>query len=146
MTTLTEHFTLEEFTVSNTGERMGIDNTPSAAIRANIQRTAEVLERIRTLLGHSVIITSGYRCPALNKAVNGAALSAHVNGLAADIIVPGYGTPYDVCLALKGSLEGFGIDQLIWEFNRWTHVGLRAVGARCEVLTIDAAGTRVGLA
>ena len=134
--TLTEHFALEEFTVSNTGERLGIDNTPeSLRIRANLVRTAELMERIRELLGRPVIITSGYRCPALNKAVGGAVSSAHMEGLAADFIAPAYGTPYEVCRALAQNLTEFGIDQLIFE-HTWTHVGLRDGEPRKQVLTL----------
>ena len=143
---LTEHFTLEEFIVSNTGERLGIDNTPSAAILANIQRTAELLERARALLGGSVIIlTSGYRSPALNAAVGGAANSAHIHGLAADIIAPGYGSPRDVSHVLWHGMDDLDFDQLIFEFDSWTHIGLRDDTPRRQVLTIDAGGTRTGL-
>ena len=144
--TLTEHFSLEEFTVSNTGERLGIDNTPeSLRIRANLIRTAELMERIRELLGVAIVITSGYRCPALNKAVGGAANSAHMEGLAADFIAPAFGTPYDVCRALAQNLTEFGIDQLIFE-HTWTHVGLRDGEPRKQVLTLmPGAGYAVGI-
>jgi zinc D-Ala-D-Ala carboxypeptidase len=137
---LTEHFSLAEFTTSNTGERLGIDNTPnSAALRANLTRTAQLLERIRELLGAAIIITSGYRCPALNQAVGGAQFSAHVEGLAADIIVPGYGVPYDVCCALAQNMPEFGIDQLIYE-HTWCHVGLRQAAPRHQVMTLAGGG------
>jgi zinc D-Ala-D-Ala carboxypeptidase len=170
---LTDHFTLAEFTVSNTGERLGIDNTPnSAALRANITRTAQLLERIRELLGAPVIITSGYRCPQINAHQGGAmtradleyvmaysrveevvfvcqkrlregnysgANSAHMEGLAADIIVPGFGVPYDVCRAIEQNLGEFGIDQLIYE-HTWCHVGLRDGAPRHQVLTLAKGG------
>lgn len=137
---LTDHFTLAEFTTSNTGERLGIDNTPnSAVLRANITRTAQLLERIRELLGAAVIITSGYRCPMLNQAVGGAQFSAHVEGLAADIIVPGFGVPYDVCRAIEQNLGEFGIDQLIYE-HTWCHVGLRNAPPRHHVMTLAKGG------
>lgn len=137
---LTEHFSMAEFTVSNTGERLGIDNTPnSAALRANITRTAQLLERIRELLGAPIVITSGYRCPALNKAVGGVPFSAHVEGLAADIIVPGFGVPYDVCRAIEQNISEFGIDQLIYE-HTWCHVGLNSNAPRHQVMTLAKGG------
>jgi len=135
---LTTNFSMEEFVSSNTGERLGIDNTPnSAELRANIMRTAQMLERVRTLLKVPIIITSGYRCPALNKAVGGAQFSAHVEGLAADFIAPRYGTPYEVCKRIEGYVEDFGIDQLIYEFT-WVHLGLNAEAPRHQLLTYKA--------
>jgi zinc D-Ala-D-Ala carboxypeptidase len=133
---LTENFSMAEFLASNTGERLGIDNTPdSARVRGNILRTAMLLERIRALLGKPIIITSGYRCLALNRAVGGAVASAHIEGLAADIIVPGFGVPYDVCRAIEPQMMEFGIDQLIYE-HTWTHVGLRDAAPRHQALTL----------
>lgn len=132
---LTENFSLEEFIASNTGDRLGIDNTPNSyELRASLQRTAQMLERVRDLLGVPIVITSGYRCPMLNKAVGGAQFSAHVEGLAADIIAPRYGTPYEVCKKLEGYVEDFGIDQLIYEFT-WIHIGLNANEPRHQLLT-----------
>jgi zinc D-Ala-D-Ala carboxypeptidase len=132
---LTDHFALEEFLHSETGERLGIDNTPDARISANLMRTAHLMERVRVLLGKPITITSGYRGPALNKAIGGAVNSAHMEGLAADFICPAYGTPYDVCDLLESQMEEFGVDQLIFE-HTWTHIGLRDGAPRHQVLTL----------
>jgi hypothetical protein len=70
--------------------------------------------------------------------------SAHVSGRAADILVPGFGTPIEVCKALQPHLEELGIDQLIHEFAAWTHIGT-APTPRHQILTIDTHGTRPGL-
>jgi len=142
---LSAHFSMEEFTASETAARLGIDNEPPAELYGNIIRTAKVLEQVRLLLGEAITITSGYRCLQLNNALRSKPTSAHVKGLGADIIVPAYGSPLNVCRALEFKLEEFGIDQLIWEFGRWTHIGLSVGAPRHQILTIDNAGTRGGL-
>lgn len=144
---LSENFTLEEFTASQIAARRGIDNTPqSAEIRANLTRVAHVLERVRRLVNASVIITSGYRCPVLNAAVGSKDTSAHLVGLAADIQVPALGSARELCLAIRPHIIDFGIDQLIYEFQSWVHIGLSNTAPRNEVLTIDNSGARYGLA
>lgn len=73
MQMLTPHFSLLEMTQSDTGERAGIDNTPSGVTLSNLVRTCGVLELIRALLGNKTMTaTSGYRCPPLNALVGGA--------------------------------------------------------------------------
>ncbi|MCX8578903.1 hypothetical protein J3U35_05560, partial [Gilliamella sp. B2717] len=54
----------------------------------NIQLTAIKLELVRKALEHPIIITSGYRCPALNARVGGVASSTHTQGLAVDFRSP----------------------------------------------------------
>jgi uncharacterized protein YcbK (DUF882 family) len=78
--------------ISQTAARMGIDNTPTPEILKNLRIMAAKLEEIRSLLGVPVLVSSGYRCPALNKAVGGSKGSAHLLGLAADITAPSFGT------------------------------------------------------
>lgn len=119
MTQLTAHFSLEELVHSNTGERMRIDNTPNLEVVARLTILAMGLEKVRALLGAPLIISSGYRCPALNRAVGGVPDSAHVQGYAADFICPGYGTPLQVARAIAGS--GISFDQVIQE-GTWCHV------------------------
>ena len=89
---LTEHFALEEFTRSETAERLGIDNTPSEAVVEHLRRLCVlVLEPLRQRFGKPIRINSGYRCPALNRAVGGVRNSRHLTGDAADIpMKPGY--------------------------------------------------------
>jgi len=133
---LSEHFTLAEYTVSETAERQGIDNQPKEAwIIENLRRMAAVMEEIRDILGkHQITVTSGYRCMELNTAIGSHGKSAHVSGLATDFICPKFGTPYDVCRALEPHVEKLGIDQLIYE-HTWVHVGLRN-GPRHQVMTL----------
>ena len=82
---LTEHFTLEELIKSSTADRLKIDNTPTKSIISNLTEVAQLLEKIRTTYGKPIIVTSGYRSEALNKAVGGSKTSQHRLGQAADI-------------------------------------------------------------
>lgn len=121
---LSPHFTLSEFTRSETARIKGIDNTPSAEHLENLRHLAMALEGVRNLLGHPMIITSGYRSPALNKAVDGSATSSHSQGLAADFHCPGFGSDIDVCRMIASSRLKF--DQLIFEqaSSTWVHFGI----------------------
>lgn len=81
-----DFFTLEEFTRSTTAKRLKIDNTPDDVVIRNIQYGVQmVLDPLRRLLHTPIIITSGYRCAKLNKAVGGVANSWHTKGNAADL-------------------------------------------------------------
>lgn len=140
MTRLTDHFSLAELTQSETAARRGINNTPAPAVVDALTRTAQTLEQVRTLLGsRPVLVSSGYRSPALNAAVGGAPNSAHMLGLAADFSCPGFGSPLEVCRKLAAS--GLVFDQLIQE-GTWVHLGLAPAGQkpRQQVLTAQFGG------
>jgi len=128
---LTPHFTLEELTASQTALRRGIDNTPTPRVVANLTRVAKLLEQVRKAVGGPVTVSSGYRSRDLNKAVGGAAGSAHVEGLAADILAPGW-TPLKLAQTIRAASIEF--DQLIYE-GTWVHIGLSNSPLRGEVLT-----------
>lgn len=134
MADLSPHFSVAEFTRSQTALRKGIDNDPPIDLLPNMRRLASVLESVRTLLGNPIQITSGYRSPALNLAVGGSRTSAHCQGRAADFVCPGYGDPLDICQAIIGA--GIGFDQLIYEGD-WVHLGIAPAGhpERRQVLT-----------
>ncbi|WP_321946563.1 D-Ala-D-Ala carboxypeptidase family metallohydrolase [Paraburkholderia sp. J10-1] len=132
---LSKNFALSEFIISQTAARKSIDNTPTPDIVANLTLLANALEDVRVLLGNRpILISSGYRCPVLNRAVGGALSSAHVQGLAADLTCPGYGTPLAICRALAGSKIPY--DQIIFE-STWAHFAIAAPGKlpRRQVLT-----------
>lgn len=115
-----KYFTLDEFTFSNTAVRKGIKNDPSPEHLANLQAlVTNILDPLREFIGKPIRITSGYRSPSLNKAVNGSATSQHCFGQAADIQVPGMSVDEVVAAVRKAKLP---YDQLIHEFNSWTHV------------------------
>ena len=129
---LTKNFKLEEFTYSLTASRLKIDNSVPEELMPNIQLTAVKLELVRIALGRPIIITSGYRCPALNARVGGAANSVHTRGLAVDFH-SSFGTPKQICQRLIDS--GVQFDKLIQEHNQWVHIGFSPTKNRQIVLT-----------
>lgn len=130
---LSQHFSLEEMTLSQEAARKGLSNQPTPRALENLKRITATLEEIRTLVGKPINISSGYRSPAVNAAVGGAAKSAHVLGLAADINVGGL-TPQALARIIRAS--GIKYDQLILEFDRWVHIGLDENQCRNQCLTI----------
>ena len=135
---LSPHFTLAELTYT---DHRQFDNTPSQVVISNLQRLAQFLEIVKaTLGGKPVIITSGYRSKAVNDAVGSKDTSQHRLGCAADFRVPGM-TPDAVVRALLN----LPYDQIIREFDSWTHISIPNVAGtapRKSKLIIDRAGTR----
>lgn len=81
-----KHFSIRELSRSETASRKGINNTPNSAIvNALTALIDNVLDPLREKWGAPIIVTSGYRCPALNRAIGGASGSQHTKGEAADI-------------------------------------------------------------
>lgn len=81
-----KYFTIDELTRSDTARQRGIDNTPSLEERNNlVDLINNILDPLRDAYGKPIYVNSGYRCPALNKAVGGAVTSDHLTGRAADI-------------------------------------------------------------
>lgn len=141
MTNLTEHFTLEELTHTDHRE---FDNIPNEAEKANLVRLATFLEQVKTLLGGKpIMVNSAFRSKQVNDAVGSKDTSQHRVGCAADIRVPGM-TPDEVVRAVIAS--DLGYDQVIREFDRWTHISVPNVAGaapRKSKLIIDKAGTRI---
>lgn len=146
---LSTHFTLAELIASNTAKARGIDNTPPPDVFPRLVQLAEMLERIRTVLGVPVIVTSGYRCQKLNMAVGGVTSSDHTTGQAADIVAPRYGKPEDVARMLAPLVSTIGIGQIILEGvkgKQWVHVSTRPPHKSVNrILTITDAGARSGI-
>jgi zinc D-Ala-D-Ala carboxypeptidase len=136
---LTPHFTLEELTITDHRE---LENTPNETELANLKRLAEFLETVKTVLGGKpIMVNSAFRSKAVNDAVGSKDTSQHRIGCAADIRVPGI-TPDEVVKAIIAS--GIGYDQVIREFDRWTHISIPNAGTpRKQALIIDKTGTRV---
>lgn len=121
---LSDHFTWQEMTVSATAARLGMKNVPPAVVQDTLILTADYMERVRTLLGNRpIIVLSGYRSPAVNRAVGGSASSAHMSGHAVDFICPGFGSARQVALHLAKVLPPDSYDQIIEEFDQWVHIG-----------------------
>jgi len=137
---LSEHFTLEELTHTDHRE---LDNTPNDAEMANLVRLADFLEEVKTVLGGKpVMVNSAFRSKAVNDAVGSKDTSQHRIGCAADFRIPGM-TPDEVVRAIIAS--GIGYDQVIREFDRWTHISIPNKDGdkpRRQALIIDKAGTR----
>lgn len=133
---LSENFTLAEMTHSNTAVARGLNNTPPARVLDQLYLTADRMERVRSILGNKPIrVTSGYRSPAVNKAVGGSANSAHMTGHAVDFTCPEFGTVAEVARALANAGTALGpFDQIIEEFGSWVHIGF-GPGDRRQLLT-----------
>ena len=117
---LSPNFSLEEMTVSETAARKGINNVPDEATIINLKQLCKyVLEPLRTLIGVPLLVTSGYRSIALNKAIGGAKNSQHCLGMAADVHCNKYNVEKLYQLIKKSDIP---FDQLIWEFGQWVHI------------------------
>jgi zinc D-Ala-D-Ala carboxypeptidase len=138
---LTEHFTLEELTTTDHRE---YKNEPSPSERTNLVRLANFLEQVKVALGGKpVMVNSAFRCKEVNNAVGSKDTSQHRVGCAADLRVPGM-TPDQVVQAIMAA--GLPYDQLIREFDRWTHISITndpQGKPRGQTLIIDAKGTRL---
>ena len=147
---LSNHFSLTEFTKSQTAERKGIDNTPT---QDHIERMkilcVSVLEPLRTEFDKPIMINSGYRSPDLCEAIGSKPTSQHAKGEAADIEIPGV----DNAELAKYIQDNLNFDQLILECytgdpsSGWVHVSYVGLHAnRKDVLTYDRTnGYRKGL-
>ena len=128
-----KYITAAEMLKSSTAEKLGISNVPEDdEIIDNINYTIERLNDIRERYNKKIVITSGYRCPALNKAVGGKANSQHVKGQAADI-------KWDENL-LKFIINNFHYDQLIEEHSKrtkWIHISFNKNGDRHQYLKLS---------
>ena len=135
---LSPHFTFAELTHT---DHRSLDNTPNADELANLKRLAEFLETVKTALSNRpVMINSGFRSKAVNDAVGSKNTSQHRLGLAADFRVPGMAPD-----AVMRTLLALPYDQLIREFDRWTHISVPNnvdMSPRKQALIIDKSGTR----
>ena len=125
------YFTIKELSRSSTAEKLGIDNTPTPEIRAKLNTLISALDKIREQYGKPIIVTSGYRCPELNRAVGGVKSSQHVKGEAADLVGRNDNETRKIFETAK-ALGNF--DQLLYEKNSkgsiWVHISYKASGNR----------------
>jgi zinc D-Ala-D-Ala carboxypeptidase len=143
---LSLHFWLSEFTRSQTAERLGFDNTPSAQAVNNLQSLVSyVLQPLRRYYNCPIVISSGYRCLQLNRAIGSKNTSQHLTGEAADFTIPSIEN-LEVAQWIKKNLP---FDQLILEFwtggnTGWIHCSYSLTRMRKNVLTINDKGTHTG--
>ena len=127
-----KYFTIKELSHSETANRKGIDNTPTVdAVVSMTTLINECLDPVRELYGKPITVTSGFRCPMLNKAVGGVNSSQHVKGEAADLV----GRNDDETRKIFETAKAFGqFDQLLYEKNSkgniWVHISYKASGNR----------------
>jgi hypothetical protein len=137
---LSPNFSLEELT--HTDHRQ-YDNTPNDAELENLKRLAEFLEEVKAALGgRPVMVNSAFRSQQINNSVGGSNKSQHLLGCAVDFRVPKL-TPDEVVRIIISA--GLPYDQVIREFDRWTHVSIPntpEAKPRKQALIIDKTGTR----
>ena len=140
---LSENFTYEELTRSDTAVRLGVENTPNESEIENLKRLAALLQEVKKAVGgKSVMINSAYRSKPVNDAVGSKDTSQHRLGCAADLRVPGM-KPREVVEACIAAQVPF--DQIILEFDSWTHISVPntpQMQPRGQKLIIDKQGTR----
>jgi len=140
---LSEHFTYDELTRSETAERNGWLNIPSNAEKENLIRLAALLEQVKAAVGGKpVMINSAFRSKQVNDAVGSKDTSQHRLGCAADLRIPGM-KPREVVEACIAASVPF--DQIILEFDSWTHISVpnsSEQAPRGSKLIIDRQGTR----
>ena len=148
---MTPHFSLEEFTASDTAARLNIDNRLPDELRENALKTLQMMERIRFHIDAPITITSGYRCKALNGVIGSKPGSDHTLALAVDFKAPKAGTPFQIAASLAPVIKIIGIGQLILEYaspngSGWVHVSTRIPDKVINrIITIDKDGTRAGI-
>ena len=132
---ISKHISIEEATLSPTGLRLGIDNTPNEDVLVNMKLVAErCFEPIRNWYGRPIKVNSFYRCDALNKAVKGSATSQHVQGKAMDIST---GTKAGNKLIYEWAKNNLIFDQLINEYDySWVHISYNKNNNRNQTLII----------
>ena len=120
-----KYFSLAEMTRSDTARRLGIDNTPSDSIKKNLTLFINtILDPIREDWGSPIIVSSGYRCPELNKAVGGVKTSGHLYGYCADLQVKGDLRKFSNFVIEWMKEHQMKWDQIIWEKSgnvTWLH-------------------------
>lgn len=132
-----KYFTINELCNSITAKRNNIDNTPTDEIKLNLESLVSmILDPLRESFGKPLFISSGYRCPKLNKKVGGVSNSQHIKGEAADIDLGSIEENkilFDLIIELK-----LPFDQLIWENNgAWVHVSYSRIKNRKQILKIS---------
>ena len=148
---LSEHFSLGEFTRSNSHPE--IYNIPSHEAIANMKRVCEWLEVLRERAaspdpskgrGEPIVINSGYRSPQLNRKIGGVPTSNHLTGCAADIRVKNMEQliRYASILLDYADESKQDFDELLIERNAhgaiWLHFAVRPKDNRRKVAFINA--------
>ena len=125
---LSANFSLKELTRSYQADRHGIINTPGPKEISSLQHLCRnILQPLRNHYAHPITVSSGYRCPELNRIVGGVTTSQHLRGEAADLVFPDLPTAINW---MHFILHNCQFDQMLLEQNqrtgaRWLHVSCR---------------------
>ena len=138
---LSNNFTLNELTKSQTATRKGIDNEPGTTEIENLIHLAKtILQPVREHFGKPVMISSGYRSPALCEAIGSSAKSQHAKGEAADFEIGGVDN-LELATWIADNCE---FDQLILEFydgvdpnSGWIHCSSKNENSRRQTLKAE---------
>lgn len=133
-----KYFTMDELAHSATAIRKGIDNTPDSKVKANLTAlVANILDPLREAYGKPIVVSSGYRCAKLNRAVGGVARSQHLSGQAADLQSAGKSRSEHKKLFDLARKLNLPYDQLIDEHDyKWVHISFNPKGNRRQVLHV----------
>jgi len=140
---MSKYFDLSEFLASDTARAKGIDNTPSFEVVESLSELADTLDGLRAAWGSGIRVTSGYRCPELNRAVGGVSNSGHLRGVAADLQpMNGQQNNFNAFVIAWVAASGVKFDQIIKERSgktEWLHFSLwsEAWQQRGQILNID---------
>lgn len=132
---LSEHFKLSEFAHTNNKQYQQKNLAYAKTMINRLETLADFLEEVREVCDCPLLITSGVRCPELNKAVGGVETSQHVKGHAADIVPQGKGTVQDYFCKIFNSHLIY--DQLILEETGgkvWIHISYAGMNGRRQAL------------
>ena len=138
---MTDHFTYDELT--NTGDEslLAENRKEGTTYLGNLLKLAQELEKVRAFFGRAVLVSSAFRCAALNKEVGGSATSQHTTGSAADFTVEGYEDMNGLRFVFEWCRHHTSYSQLILEHPEgkrpWIHLGLPHKDKVGEVLEFD---------
>jgi len=114
---ITEHFSIDEVTIT---QDRTVDNSLPNSLYPAVLHTAQQMEKIRVILGKPILVSSWFRCHALNFRVGSSSKSAHPKGEAVDFMSPGY-SALQICKKILGADPKISFDQLILEHS-WVHI------------------------
>ena len=128
---LSASFGLDEFVISQVAERHGYKNEPNEKQIENLKLLCmNVLQPLREIINVPIFINSGFRSFDLNVAVGGRFNSQHIEGKAADFVVPSM----NLVDVFNIVLQRLSFDQLIYEFGKWIHVSWNGELNRKDVM------------
>lgn len=137
-----KNFESRDFWYSKIAEKNDITNIPPLSALTGLMLLADKLQFIRDKINIPLIIFSAFRCHQLNRLVKGSPKSAHLQGLAADILFKDKSIEETCNLILQ---TGVVFDQLLLEPQKGiVHFGLKVRDKDCrhEVAIVEFDGKK----